>query len=140
LIGSGTEDSYIKLRNICQHFFPLLKSYLCNRQFRLRIKGEVCSLFYEFLGPQVSALGPVLYLLFTSDLPQAPKVTIGTFADDTVILTCRNDVLRASSCLQEYLNILQSWLHTWRIKINECKSTYLTFHVTTRSQPISLFK
>jgi len=69
----------------------------------------------------------MLYLLYTSDLPQAPNVTIGTFADDTVILTRHNEVLRASSRLQLYLNVLQRWLRTWKIKINESKSTYLTF-------------
>jgi len=73
----------------------------------------------------------VLYLLFTSDLPHAPNVTIGTFADDTVILNCHTDVLRASSCLQEYLNIIQGGLHTCKIK--ESKSTYHTF--TLRRDP-----
>ena len=75
----------------------------------------------------------MLYLQFTSDLTQAPNVMIHTFADDTVILTCYNDVLRASSCLQQYLIILQSWLHKWKIKINESKSTHLT--LTLRRDP-----
>jgi hypothetical protein len=67
--------------------------------------------------PQGSVLGPLLYLLFTSDLPQEPNITTGTFADDTVILNCHSDVLRASSRLQEYLIILQRWLQKWKIKI-----------------------
>jgi hypothetical protein len=74
-----------------------------------------------------SVLEPMLHLLFTSDLPQAPNFTIGTFADDSVILNCHTDGLRTLSCLQKYLNLLQSWLHTWKIKINESKSPYLTF-------------
>jgi hypothetical protein len=73
--------------------------------------------------PQGSVLGTMLYLLFTSDLPQAPNIKIGIFGNDTVILTCHNDVLRVSSCLQEYLNTLDSWLQTWKIEINESKST-----------------
>jgi hypothetical protein len=75
----------------------------------------------------------MLYLLFTSDLPQAQNITIGTFADDTVILTCHSDTHRPSSCLQEYLLKLQSRLQTWKIKINESKSTYITF--TLRNYP-----
>ena len=115
-------------------FFQLLKSYLSNRQFRTRLIGKASALFPIKSGvPQGSVLGQMLYLLFTSDLPQAPNVTIGTFSDDTVILTYHNDVLHASSCLQEYLNTLQSWLQTWKIKINESKSTYLTF--TLRNEP-----
>jgi len=117
-----------KVKNRLSTFFPLLKSYLSNRQFRTRIKGEVSTLFPINSGVrQGSVLGPKLYLLFTSDRPQAPNVMIGTFADDPVILTYHTDVLRVSSCLQEYLNILQIWLHAWKIKINESKSTYPTF-------------
>jgi hypothetical protein len=102
----------------------------------MRVKGEVSALFPINTGaPQGSVLGSVLYLLFTSDLPQAPNVTIGTFAEDTVILTCHNDVLQTSSCLQEYLNILQSWLQMWKIKINESKSTYPTFTLQNDPSP-----
>ena len=117
-----------KIKKHLPTFFLLVKSYLSNRQFRTRVKGEVSALFPINSGvPQGSVLGPILYLLFTSDLQQAPNVTIGTFADDTVILTCHSNVLRASSCLQEHLIILQSWLHTLKIKINVSNSTYLTF-------------
>jgi hypothetical protein len=77
----------------------------------------------------------MLYLLFTSDLPQEPNITTGTFAEDTVILTSHNDVLRASSRLQEYLTILQRWLRKWKIKINESKSTHLTFTLRTDPSP-----
>jgi hypothetical protein len=83
--------------------------------------------------PQGSVLGPMLYLLFASDLPQEPNITTGTIADDTLILTCHNDVLWASSCFREYLIILQRWLQKWKIKINESKSTHLTF--TLRNDP-----
>ena len=141
MVGSGTQDYYIKLKkNICQHFFLLVKSYLSNRQFRTRVKGEVSALFpINSRVSQRSVLGTILYLLFTSDLPQAPNITIGSFADDTVILTCHSNVLRASSCLQEYLIILQSWLHMLEIKINVSNSTYLTFTLRRDpSQPICL--
>ena len=77
----------------------------------------------------------MLYLLFTSDLPQAPNITIGTYADDTVILTFHTDVFRASSCLQGYLNIIQTWLRMWKNKINEFKSTYLNFTLRRNPSP-----
>ena len=100
------------LYKIKQHlptFFPILKSYLSDRQSRTRVKGEVSALFPIKSGiPQGSVLGPLLYILFTSDLPQAPNVTIGTFADNTAILTSHTNVIRASSTLQDYLHILNS--------------------------------
>ena len=85
--------------------------------------------------PQGIVLGRMLYLLFTSDLPQTPNFTIGTFADDAAILTRHNDVRRASSRLQECLNTLQTWLRTWKIKTNKSKSKYLTFILRTDHSP-----
>jgi hypothetical protein len=123
-----------KIKKHLPSFFPLLESYLSNRQFRKRVKEEFSPLFPVNSGVlQGIVLRPMLYLLLTSDLPQGPDITIGIFPDDTVILTCHNDIHRASSCLQEYLLKLQSWLQTWKIKINESKSTYLTF--TLRNDP-----
>jgi hypothetical protein len=86
----------------CVMLVMLKNTYLSNQQFRTRVKGEVPPLFHVNSGvPQGSVLGPMQYLLFTSDLPQAPNITIGAFADDTVILTCHNDIPRAYSCVQE---------------------------------------
>jgi hypothetical protein len=58
---------------------------------------------------------------------------IGTFADDTAILTSYTNVLQASTTLQEYLHIFNRWLQKWKIKVNETKSSYLTF--TLRNDP-----
>ncbi|XP_070142231.1 uncharacterized protein [Drosophila kikkawai] len=61
--------------------------------------------------PQGSVLGPVLYTLFTSDLPSpnGPGTLLATYADDTAFLVnspCRNE---ASRITQEFLDSYGKW-------------------------------
>ena len=56
--------------------------------FRVNIGMSTTALHLIEAGvPQGSVSGPILYLLFTYDLPTLSCVLIGTFADDTVILS-----------------------------------------------------
>jgi histone H2A len=80
--------------------------------------------------PQGSVLGPLLYLLYTADLPTLPRTFIATFADDTSILTTDSDPGVASHILQMDLLAIQHWLKRWRMKVNETKSTHVTFTTT----------
>lgn len=117
-----------KIKKHLPTFFKLLESYLNNRQFRVRIQGDVSVMLpINSDVPQGSVLGPLLYILLTSDLPLSPNITIGTFADDTVILTTHSNVLQAHHILQEYLKKSEKWLKDWSIEINETKSTHITF-------------
>jgi hypothetical protein len=77
--------------------------------------------------PQGSIFGPLLYVLYTLDLPVSGALTVGTFADDTAILAVHADPICASWKLQEYLIILGEWLRKWKITVNELKSCNVTF-------------
>ncbi|PNF38784.1 RNA-directed DNA polymerase from mobile element jockey [Cryptotermes secundus] len=117
-------------------YFRLLKSYLSDRKFRTRVKEEVSSNFIIQSGvPQGSVLGPILYVLFTTDLPTTTYTTTGTFADDTVILASHDDPATASQRLQSHLDQVESWLKKWRIHINETKSVQVTFTMRKEQCP-----
>ncbi|GBP65124.1 Probable RNA-directed DNA polymerase from transposon BS [Eumeta japonica] len=76
--------------------------------------------------PRGSVLGPILYLLFTADLPTSESLTTGTYANDTAILAAHSDQKITSIILQTNLNDISNWLKKWRIKANETKS--VKFH------------
>jgi hypothetical protein len=48
---------------------------------------------------QGRALGPLLYLLYTADLPTSPGSLTATFADDTAIITTDSNHAVASQIL-----------------------------------------
>jgi hypothetical protein len=109
-------------------YFNLLKSYLIERQFETKFSGESSSRFHVHSGvPQRSILGPLLYVLYTSDLPTSRETTLGTFADDTAIFATHEDPTIASLNLLEHLHIIEKWLMKWKIKVNESKLSHITF-------------
>lgn len=77
--------------------------------------------------PHGSVLGPILYLIYTADLPVSSGTLSATFADDTAILTSSKDPEMASHILQRSLDDIQKWMRLWRIKTNESKSVHITF-------------
>lgn len=123
------EGLLLKLRRILpKNLYTLLKSYLTNRLFKVKVNNETTKLHAIRAGiPQGSVLGPILYLIYTHDLPTRQEITIATYADDTVILTSHLSAERASQNLQKYLDVVQLWFKKWRITINETKSIQVTY-------------
>lgn len=118
-----------KLHNdLPTEFYEILESYLTNRHFRVKIENNYSKLKPIKAGvPQGSVLGPVLYLLYTRDIPNPPDATIATFADDTAILTTANSEIEATNKLQAALSDILLWINKWRMNLNENKSIHILF-------------
>lgn len=118
-----------KIKTLLPHtYYTLMNSYLSNRMFQVRESGDASDIYDISAGvPQGSVLGPILYTLYTADLPQSHKVMNATFADDTALLASSKDPQTASKILQEGLNKVDDWLQKWRIKASASKSTHVTF-------------
>ncbi|CAH2086206.1 unnamed protein product [Euphydryas editha] len=118
-----------KIKAFLPHsFYLLLESYLTDRIFQVREDGELSHIHDIMAGvPQGSVLGPVLYTIYTADLPEAQGVTTATFADDTALLASNRDPTVASAILQNNLDKVTEWLQKWRIKASATISVHITF-------------
>jgi len=115
-------------RTLPIRYLKLLKSYLQDRYCMTKFNNETSSLFPMLSGvPQGSILGPLFYTICTADLPTSNKKILSTFEDDTAIFTTHPDPTTASLNLQDHLHNIEIWLRKWKMKINEKKSSHITF-------------
>jgi hypothetical protein len=106
-------------RSLPLNYFLILNFYLSNRHFIVKVNTELSDLTHFNAGvPQGNVLGPLLYLLYTADLPTSPDSITATFADDTAVISIDYDPATASQKLRASLFEIQSWLNTWRMKAN----------------------
>lgn len=106
----------------------ILESYLEGRYFRIKQEEEYSEIKQIQAGvPQGSVLGPVLYLLYTSDFPELEYNTIATFADDTAILAVGKTNEESTQKLQAAITKVYNWTKRWRIKLNQTKSVHINF-------------
>lgn len=131
------EGLVVKLKKILpKQFVELLKSYITERLFRVKQEDEYSQLMEINAGvPQGSVLGPVLYLLYTSDLPKFHGLTVATFADDTALLAVGTTLEETTSKLQKGCDKIQEWTKKWKIKLNEMKSTHINFTYKNINNP-----
>ena len=88
-----TIDHEILLQNfkairLSESTIKWFESYLLERIFLVNIEDELCGV------PQGSILGPLLLLIYVSDMPQAVTSTLLLYAGDSCILYQHKDVVQ----------------------------------------------
>lgn len=111
------------------YLIKLIQNYLSNRSFRVVLSSTASQTFDIPAGvPQGSLLGPVLYNIYTSDIPQAPEgCHLSLYADDTSIMAKGRNTKGTVRKLQNYLNTITSYMQVWKIKINNSKTQSILF-------------
>lgn len=100
-----------------------IKDFLLDRRQQVSVKGEKSEWQHVLSGvPQGSVLGPILFIIFINDIPEAANSIVKIFADDTKLYapTVKVDLI------QDDLNALYSWSNIWDMKFNvdKCKTVH----------------
>ena len=106
----------------------LIMSYLADRSFRVRFEDSYSEFRKIRAGvPQGSVLSPLIFSLFTADVPKPKKGKIGIFADDTAVASSAPTYEETVTNIQECLDDIQDWTERDRTALNATKSVNVVF-------------
>lgn len=125
-----------KIRQRLPEFYGIINSFIRGRRFTVK-HGISSSLERDARAgvPQGSVLGPILYSVFTADIPCQPGLTVATYCDDTAYLLADEDPVQATSLLQHQLHLFFEWCERWKIKVNPSKCVQVNFTLCTKPCP-----
>ena len=109
-----------------------IESFLSERRQQVTLGGHRSNLVPVVSGvPQGSVLGPLLFLLFVNDLPDAVDFPIKLFADDAKLFSGVS-AERDAVALQADLDALMVWSDSWQMAFNEDKCKVM--HIGARNR------
>ena len=100
------------------------RSYLCNRKQFCRVNGVSSKIESIDVGvPQGSCLGPLLFLIYINDLPQAVQNSaVSMYADDTSLCYQSSDIDVLNEAINNDLKQLDTWLQGNKLSLNVAKT------------------
>ena len=112
-------------RGICNKWFS---SYLNGRTQYVEINGTKSSLMDITHGvPQGSVLGPILFLLYINDLPNATSLFSSLFADDTIFVNTNKDLKILQETTNQELEKAKLWFQANKLSLNVSKTKFVIF-------------
>ena len=88
--------------------------------------------------PQGSCLGPLLFFIYISDLPEAVQCpTVSMYADNTSLCFKSKDISQLNRAMNRDLEDLDSWLKGNKFSLNIVKTQSVLFTTRSRHQALS---
>ena len=114
----------LELYSVQQRELSWFKSYLSNRKQFCRVNGVDSKIGDIGVGvPQGSCLGPLLFLIYINDLPQAVQDSaVSMYADDTSLCYQSHDLTRLNEAINSDLKKLDTWLQGNKLSLNVAKT------------------
>ena len=111
-----------------------VKSYFNNRtQFVQYNKFSSARIAIQCGVPQGSILGPLFFILYINDLPNASHLVKPLlFADDTSICYASSDPIVLATVLNEALLNISTWMKANKLSVNIDKTNYIIFQPTQK--------
>lgn len=124
--------------NTPQYLCKIIKSFLDDRRFEVHVESSRSRVHQVVAGvPQGSLLSPLLYSIYTSDIPTPAGCELGQYADDTAVATIGLKPTTMIRRLNGGLQRISRYFQKWRIKINPTKTEaiFLTRRGLNRYKP-----
>ena len=104
----------------------LLKSYLENRKICTIVDQKVSKFFKVTHGiPPGSVLGPLLFLLFINDLPQASNFDATLFADDANLHISHQNPDTLQIIVNKEIKKIENWMYYNKLTLNYSKCCFM---------------
>ncbi|OON99143.1 MAG: hypothetical protein ATN35_01985 [Epulopiscium sp. Nele67-Bin004] len=113
-----------------QQMVVLLNSFLTNREIAVRVGASISTRFTPEGGmPQGSALSPLLFLMYLSDIycPPRGEGQVSQFADDLCYWASAKNAKYTAKKLKRCTTEMEGWANMQRVKLNPLKTQCVLF-------------